>query len=413
MRPSGVCGAEAVVRFCENRRMALFRRRRSNDTTDSTAAISAFWDAWPSLRDPLAEAAETDRPVPEETAERVTALVKALHPDLDWEVGPAPTAPRPDLTDLDLSMDVDPDELLERLAALDDPGSLAEPAAHALTLRPGASDDARIQSERWSRSAPDDGAWRFLPARPADHEGLTRTVRWEDHELDLSHVSVSMRVDHASGRIEVGVYHPDNMFLSEDVRRSLADHVVLLSLGEDDVVRYIGKVSPLDESPMDPLPPTAIPATVRQMVDMIGGGEGGWVTLHGTGPGRGRVVFSARHPLTRRDFPALTLAVRVIVPYAETSPDGSPGESSALALQEMENRLNRVLGDNGALVMHQTVPGRKDMLFYLDPDSGVLSRFEEELKGWSEGDLKLSTQLDPDRSVFGGLLRPYRAFFKR
>ncbi len=393
--------------------MALFRRRRSNDTTDSTAAISAFWEAWPSLRAPLAAAAEEDRPAPEEAAERVTALVKALHPDLDWEVGPAPASPRPDLTDLDLSMDVDPDELLERLAALDDPGSLAEPAAHALTLRPGSSDDARIQSERWSRSAPGDDAWRFLPARPADHEGLGRTVRWEGHELDLSHVSVSMHVDRATGRIRVGVYHPDNMFLPEEVRRSLADHVVLLALGEDDVVRYIGEVRPLDESPMDPLPPTAIPSTVRQMVDMIGGGEGGWVTLHGTGPGRGRVTFSARHPLTRRDFPALTLAVRVIVPYAQTSADGTPGESSAIALQELENRLNRVLGDDGAMVMHQTVPGRRDVLFYLDPDSGVLSRFEEELKGWAEGDLKLSTQLDPGRSVFAGLLRPYRSFFKR
>jgi hypothetical protein len=58
-------------------------------------------------------------------------------------------------------------------------------------------------------------------------------------------------------------------------------------------------------------------------------------------------------------------------------------------------------------------PGRKDMLFYLDPDSDALAGFEEELKGWAEGDLKLSTQLDPARSVFGGLLRPYRAFFKR
>ena len=393
--------------------MALFRRRRSHGTTDPTAAISAFWEAWPSLRLPLAEAAEADRPVPEEAAERLTALVRALHPDLEWEVGPAPAEPGPDLADLDLSTDVDPDELLERLAALDDPASLAEPASYALTLRPGPSDDARVQSERWARSAPGDDTWRFLPARPADHDALSRPLRWDDHELDLSHVSVSMRVDRASGRIEVGVYHPDNMFLPEETRRSLAEHVVLLALGEDDTVRYIAKVRPLDETPMDPLPPTSIPATVRQMVDMIGGGENGWVTLHGTGPGRARVVFSARHPLTRRDFPALTLAVRVIVPYAETASDGSPGESSALALQELEKRLTRLLGDNGALFMHQTVPGRKDMLFYLDPDSGVLAPFEEELKGWSEGDLKLSTRLDPERSVFNGLLRPYRSFFQR
>ncbi|MDE3721676.1 DUF695 domain-containing protein [Nocardiopsis sp. N85] len=392
--------------------MALFRRRRSNDTTDSTAAISAFWDAWPTLREPLAEAVEADRPAPDEVAERVTALVKAVHPDLDWEAGPAPSTPEPGLEDLDLSMDVDPDELLERLAALDDPAAFGQGPAHALTLRPGPSDDARIQSERWTRSAPDDDAWAFLPARPADHESLTGTVRWDDHELDLTHVSVSMRVDHATGRIEVGVYHPDNMFLSEDVRRALADHVVLLALGEDESVRRIGTVVPLEESPLDPLPPTSIPAAVRQMIDMLGGGNDGWVTLKATNLRQDQLVLSARHPVTRRDFPAFTLAVQVLVPYTDKGSDGQPDGASAVALQELESRLARLLDDNGALFLRSTLSGRRDLMYYLDPESDALAPFEEELKSWSEGDLKLSSRLDPDRAVFAAALRPYRRFLQ-
>src|SRR5699024_2708596 len=113
--------------------------------------------------------------------------------------------------------------------------------------------------------------------RPADHEELGRTVRWDDHEFDLSHVSVSMRVDQATGKVEVGIYHPDNMFVAEETRDRLAEHVTLLALGEDDVVRWIGKTQPLVEKPLDPLPPTAMPSVIRQMADMLGG-QGGWVT---------------------------------------------------------------------------------------------------------------------------------------
>lgn len=387
--------------------MALFRRRRSSD---STAAIAAFWDAWPSLRGPLAEAASSETPVPEEVAERVTALVRAIHPELDWEVGPAPSRPE-GIEDLDLSMDVDPGKLLEQLAALDAPGKLETPE-HALTLRPGASDDARIQSERWSRSAPTDDTWAFLPVRPADHGRLSGSVRWDDHELDLSHVAVSLRVDQASRRIDVGVYHPDNMFLSEETRRGLAEHVVLLALGEDDVVRWVGQVTTLDESPLDPLSATAIPAAVRQMIDFLGGSNDGWVTLSGTNLRKEKLVFTARHPLTRRDFPAFTLAVHVTVPYTGKDGEGQPDETSAAAMQELDNRVERTLGDNGALFLKSTLSGISERLYYLDPDSGVLPEFEEAFKGWSEGTVKLRSQLDPERMVFGLKLRPHRRFFQ-
>ncbi len=392
-----------VVRFCENRGMALFRRRRS---ADSTTAFTDFWDAWPALREALTSAVESDQPVPAEVSERLTALVHAVHPDMDWEVGPAPKPGGGGLEDLDLSADVDPGKLLEQLAALDDPSRLDGPA-YALTLRPGASEEARIQSERWARSAPEDDQWLFQPVRPADHDRLSSTVRWDDHELDLSHVSVSMRVDHATGKVEVGVYHPDNMFLSERTRERLAEHVALLALGEDDMVRWIGKTAPLDEPPLDPLPPTSMPAVVRQMADMLGG-SGGWVTLHGRIPLQGAVEILLRHPLTRRDFPAFTLFVQVVVPYTHMDEDKLPTESSASALDDLEARVTSVLGDNGALFMRQTVGGRRDYRYYLDPESGVLPEFEAVLTDWPEGEVKLRSQMDPSWSQFNAARRPFR-----
>lgn len=395
-----------VVRFCENQGMALFRRRRSTDSTDSTTAATEFWDAWPSVREALAEAVESDRPVPTEVSERVTTLVQAIHPDLGWEVGPAPE-PTGGIEDLDLSADVDPTKLLEQLAALDDPSRLTGGPAHALTLRPGTSEEARVQSERWARSAPDDDQWVFQPVRPADHGSLSSTLRWDDHELDLSHASVSMRVDHATSRIDVGVYHPDNMFLSEETRDRLAEHITLLALGEDDAVRWIGRTTALNEQPLDPLPPTSMPAVVRQMADMLGG-VGGWVTLQGRIPLQGTVEVLLRHPVTRRDFPSFTLFVQVIVPYTHMDEDRLPTDDSVSALEDLETRITDVLGDDGALFMRQTVGGRRDYRYYLDPDSGVLPEFEAVLTEWPEGEIKLRSRLDPSWAQFDSARRPFR-----
>lgn len=396
--------ASVVLGFCENRPMALFRRRRP---TDSTSAAAEFWESWPEVRQVLAEAVESDRPAPAEASEKVTALVRRIHPDLDWEVGPAPKNQPGGLEDLDMSQDVDPDKLLAQLASLENPSQLGGGPAYALTLRPGPSDDARVQSERWARSAPEDDQWTFRPTRPADHDELNGIVRWDDHEFDLSHVSVSMRVNQASGKIEVGIYHPDNMFVAEETRGRLAEHVTLLALGEDDTVRWIGKTTALDEKPLDPLGPTAMPSVVRQMADMLGG-QGGWVTLQGRIPITGGLEVLLRHPLSRREFPALSLFVHVVVPYTNLDGDRLPVDESAEALTELEGRLSTILGENGALFARRTDGGRRQYLYYLDPDSGVLPEFEAALMDWSEGKIKLRTELDPGWVQIGNFRRSYR-----
>ncbi|MFV2195959.1 DUF695 domain-containing protein [Nocardiopsis sp. LOL_012] len=385
--------------------MALFRRRRS--TADTTTAVTAFWDAWPELRDALASAVEAGRAAPPDVGDRVTALVEAVHGDLDWEIGRAPEQRPGTVEDIDLSPDVDPGKLLEQLAALDDPSQLTGGPAYAFTLRPGISDEARVMSERWSRSAPDDEQWVFRPALPADHGRLSSVLTLDDHELDLSHTSVSLRVDQASGKIEAGVYHPDNMFLPDEIRHKLAEHVTMLALGEDDTVRWIGKVEALEERPLDPLPPTSMPAVARQMADMLGGVDG-WVTLEGAHPLFGSVRIRLRHPLTRRDFPAFSLYVQVVVPFATMDADKRPVDASEAALADLESRLEETLGDNGALFAQKTERGERHYHYYLDPESGVLPSFEEQLLGWPEGKVKLRSQLDPEWTWFEAFKRPYR-----
>ncbi len=398
-------GGAATAALCENRCMALFRRRRSPQS-EYAVAVDEFWAAWPELRGPLAAAVDAGTPVAGAAADRLTERVTRIHPALTWEVAPAPEpgpGPLDDLGDLGDGSD-DPDVLMARMAELDDPlASLGGSPAYTLTLSAGRDDDARVLAERWVRAAPDEPGWRFRPAVPADHDRLGRPYTWDGHELDLAHCTVALRVDQRQGRIEAGVYHPDFMFLPEDARAGVAEHVVMLALGEDDYVRWIGAVAPLVEKPLDPLPPTSIPAVVHQLGGALGGG---WVTLQGRVPLRGAIRIAVRRPLHRRDFPALSLYVHVVLPYTHADDDRLPAEPSASALEAFTERLRDLLGDDGALFAHQTVGGQRRLHFYLDPDSGVLPELEEAVRSWSEGRAALQSRLDPEWTVITQVLRP-------
>ncbi|WP_046468101.1 DUF695 domain-containing protein [Allosalinactinospora lopnorensis] len=382
--------------------MALFRRRRS--APDSAVAVDEFWSHWPRVRDVLASSVDTNTPVPEEAAARITELVRRIHPELRWEVS---AAPRPALGDLDLPDDADAGDLLAQMSKLDDASSPAdEGPSYTLTLSGGPDDSARILAERWMRTAPEEADWRFHPAHPADHEKLTKQLAWDEHELDLSHCTVSMRVDQQQGKVEAGVYHPDFMFLPKEVQAGVADHVVMLALGEDDCVRWISDVEPLVEKPLDPLPPASMPSVVRQLADALVGG--GWVTLQGRIPLRGSLEIAVRHPLHRRDFPALTLYVQVTVGYANSGEDKLPSGSSADALETFGARLRKLLGDNGALLAQQTVAGQRQLHFYIDPDSGVLPGLEAALREWPEGRTQIRSALDPEWLTINQIRKPLK-----
>ncbi|RNL84852.1 DUF695 domain-containing protein [Halostreptopolyspora alba] len=386
--------------------MALFRRRRS--TASDSAAVDEFWSHWSDVRESLASSVTLGTPVPEETAARLTERVTRIHPALTWQVSAASNPTLGGLGDLGLSDDADAGELLARMTQLDDAAEAPanEGPSYALTLSGGPDDSARILAERWSRAAPDDPEWRFNPAHPADHEQLTKSLTWDDHELDLAHCTTSMRVDQQRGRIQAGVYHPDFMFLPEETQAGVADHVVLLALGEDDCVRWISDVDPLVEKPLDPLPPTSMPSVVRQLAEALAGG--GWVTLQGRIPLRGTLEITARHPLHRRDFPAFALYAQVTLGYANSDDDKLPTGSSLTALESFVNGLRERLGDNGALLAQQTIGGQRQLHFYLDPDSGVLPELEAAVREWSEGRSHVRSALDPEWTAINQIKKPFK-----
>ncbi len=385
--------------------MALFRRRST--PPDSAVAVDEFWSQWPEMRDTLATSVTQDTPVPEDVAARLTERVTRIHPALTWKVSAASHPSPGGLDDLGLD-DADAGDLLARMSELDEEAGGPPPTkgpSYALTLSAGPDEAARVLADRWSRAAPTDSEWRFNPSFPADHESLTKSLTWDDHELDLAHCTTSMRVDQQQGKIHAGVYHPDFMFLPEEARAGVADHVALLALGEDDCVRWISDVEPLVENPLDPLPPSSMPTVVRQLAETLAGG--GWVTLQGRVPLRGTLEITARHPLHRRDFPAFTLYVQVTLGYAISGDDKLPTGSSLSALETFTGELRELLGDNGALLAQQTVGGQRQLHFYLDPDSGVLPELESTVHQWPQGRARVRSSLDPDWMAITQLKKPF------
>ncbi|GAA3766098.1 DUF695 domain-containing protein [Salinactinospora qingdaonensis] len=381
--------------------MALFRRRRST-TNDSAVAVDEFWSQWADLRDELAASVDAKTAVPDEVAQRLTERVRRLHENLTWDVCPAPRPAPQGLDELAASFD---DEARTLLSGDEDASQTAEEPAYALILSAGADENARVVAEQWRRAAPNEPQWRFFGARPADHEQLTTSLTWHDHELDLAHATVALRVDQKAGTIEASVYHPDFMFLDEETQVGVAKKVALLALGEDDYIRWIGSVTPLTEKPLDPLPPTSMPAVVRQLADALGGG---WVTLQGRIPLRGTTQILVRHPLHRRDFPAFTLYTQVTVNYANSDSDKMPAGDSSVALEEFSTRLRSLLNDNGALLAQQTGGGQRQFHFYIDPESGVLPELEMAVREWKEGRTRLETLLDPHWETIEPIIKPIR-----
>ncbi|QVQ51615.1 DUF695 domain-containing protein [Spiractinospora alimapuensis] len=394
--------------------MALFRRRRSSSTgSDPVGAITDFWAAWPEVRDAAAVDLAAGRPVNEDVSQRVRELAQRIHAGLTPVFSRTGQLDRSELAGLDIG-DLS-DTALEDLARLGDldtadielePEAAEKDAAeYALTLTGGEDDTARVLAERWVRSAPPDGDWRFYPARQPDPDRLATQLAIDNHDVDLSHATVSLRADQATMKVDVGVYHPDNMFLPEDTRNTLARTIVILAVGEDDAVRWVGSVSALTEKPLDPLQPTAMRSVIDQLMGPLGGVK--WLKAQGRVPLAGVFQLGLRYPLHRRDFPQFTLYVLMTLPYVHPTNEKLPAEKSEEHLKDFERTMQATLSDNGAVLAQRTMGGQRQYHLYLDPDAELLPALENLLSEWPEGRATLSSFTDPNWEAINQFARPF------
>lgn len=344
--------------------MGLFRRPRDTYSTSPSPAISEFWDWWRQAR-PSIEAALRGDGLPADLIEELSRRVHKIHQELQWEIA----------------------------------GS--EDAAPVLTVTGGGEAALRGLAERWRRAAPAEDGWRYFPARQADPEMLTQQLTLGEHEFDLEYVRVGMRADEGKARVQLTVYHPDFLFVSEESRIQVTRHVLDWALGEDDVARWVGEVGIATESPMDALPPGMLPAVVEQIAEPFA--EPAWLAGEGRTPRGHPARLAARFPLHRQDHPLCDLHVAVSIPYAHSNPDRLPVAPSAGALRDFQQQLEK-LGPGAVLAVHETGDGLRVFHLYVDPDSPVLARLDQLVTGWPEGKGKVASSPDPGWRI----LAPYQ-----
>jgi hypothetical protein len=331
--------------------MGIFRRPR-DPAPDAT--VRQFWTWWPSVR-PRIEAGLAEE-MPSELLDEIAERVRAIHRDLDWEIGPGLSA------------------------------------AHSFTMTGTGRGELRGVTERWRRDAPDEPDWEFHAARPARPRHLEQSISLDDHELDLSHVALGLRADMAKARVHVTAYHPDFLFLPDDARAVIANQILTWAVGEDDIARWIGEVIAAADKPVDALPPSALPSVVQQVAAAYA--EPAWLSGEGRTARGHPARVAVRFPLHRQDHPLCDLHVAVSVPYAHTNPGRLPVDPSATALRGFADRLGE-LGDGVVLAAHETGDGRRVFHLYADPDSGVVARLDQLGAEWSEGRVRVATRPDP------------------
>ncbi|HET7475474.1 MAG TPA: DUF695 domain-containing protein [Dermatophilaceae bacterium] len=338
--------------------MGLFRRRRDSSGDGRGRAIEAFWSWWSAGGADLVALGAAPQASPSARGDAVTQLttrVKALDPNLAWEVAGGTTSD------------------------------------HLLVLSARGNADLRPLARRWWLAAPaPDGRWAFADTRPPVPDPQTWRVQLGAWTIDLARAMADARVDGAA--LHVSVFHPDFHHLDEGSRSVAAAILLEALLGEADLEVWVEGIRGSDVEPLDPVPLLGLRAVVRDLkaahTDPYG--RAGWAELRGSSPDGRPLQAAVQVPLRPGTAPHLDSYVAVVVPFAEVTEEGFAGPGSSGRLRQLQQQLADQLGAGGAVVGHQTHGGTRVLHVYLDSTAGALGKVRDAVSGWPEGQVHLS-----------------------
>jgi hypothetical protein len=290
---------------------------------------------------------------PETLIEELSAQVTAIHPDLQWEIGP---------------------------------GAVAQ---HVLCVSGAGDPMLRAVAERWVQAAPPaDETWEFTPARRSDPDALAMRLTLGSWEIDLSETVLSIRLDEDAARVDVDVHHPLFESMPQEVQNQVAMLVIGWSLGEDDLERWVDAIGVAVQRPGDGLPVEALLETVAALAERHA--EQSWTILRGQTPGGAPVMAVAMRPMRWIDYPSFDRHLSVDLSYR-----GNLDDSTLTALRGLEDEIVAALaGTRVVLVGHETAKGRRTLHFYCDStDEGPA----DVIRDWVRGVVgrKLRVDFDP------------------
>ena len=314
--------------------------------------IAAFWARWPALRPQLDEAIGNGNfgSLPDE----ISALVHAIDPHLEWELGPGQNGAR-----------------------------------HALTLSAAGNGALRHVTERWLSAAPEpDATWEYHPARQP-RRGLG--LELGGHRFDHEDVRVGFQVDESTERVHLAFHHPALPKLDESARTTVAFLTLDGWFGEDGVERWLGHIEVALEPPEGATTLDALGAAVVALQERATGER--WALLQGEIDGATRVATINR-ALKAIDHPLKTMRAEVMIRLKDVRPDGYPTSDEADTLDALEDELHGALADRIALLGRITGAGERSIVFFAPESSGIPTEVETLTRQW-ERDVRIEWTADP------------------
>ncbi|MFC4112448.1 DUF695 domain-containing protein [Nonomuraea zeae] len=340
--------------------MRLFGRKdEEQEAGEPGDGIAEFWTWWQEARPGLDSMVASGEA--EGLEERLAPAVAAIHPGLVWEVAPGRNA------------------------------------AHALVVTAAGDAELRSLAHRWAKAAPPaDLLWEFHPSRQANAQALELTLDVGGYEFALDKLMLGLRVPRGQPRVDVSAYHPIFGELDEETRLEAALLALDWLLGEDDVARWVGEITPATFQPIDSVAAAHLPAVVADLAS--GYTEEEWVLLEGQTAGGAPLVATARHPLRSVDYPLFDQHIAITLPYAHRDENGLPVGDSLTALRDFEERLAArllKLRDDAVLAAHLSAEGHRIIHVYADPTGDAAIHAKELIVSWEEGEPRVDVATDP------------------
>lgn len=342
--------------------MGLFRRR----VEEVADPIEAFWAWWQGGGAGRVQQAIGNGGAYGGLTDEVSQRVQAIHPDLQWELGPG------------------------------------DHAEHSLCVTAGGVAQFRPLAERWMRAGPAaDATWEYAPSRRADPNALESSLEFGPWKLRPCEMRFAIEIDEGRQVADVICFHPHFPEMSEEARGQVTFLVLDWLLGEDDVERWVRSIQATESLPAASLPADALPEVISALAGRHV--EPQWALMERQSKQGRRVIVSARQPMRWIDTPLFDQHLTVSIRYAGQRDGGLPTPEALDHLRELEDDLVDELGGLADLVAHETSGGRRDLHLYADSQD---PRAEATIRGWAADrpDVELTSTPDPGRTAMG----PYR-----
>ncbi|MEU7002053.1 DUF695 domain-containing protein [Nonomuraea sp. NPDC046570] len=270
-------------------------------------------------------------------------------------------------------------------------------AAHALVVTAAGDPELRSLAHRWARAAPPaDAQWEYHPSRQANPRALALRLEVGGYEFALAELRLGLRVPRGTPRVDVSAFHPVFVMLDEETRLEATLLALDWLLGEDDVARWVGEITPTTFQPIDAVEAVHFPAVVADLASEYT--EEQWAQLEGQTADGSRLVAVTRFPLRPVDHPLFDQHIAIALPYARADDEGLPEGRSLAALRDFEERLSRQLlklRGGAVLAAHVSAERHRVLHIYADPASEAAAKLKELATSWKEGHPRVDVALDP------------------